>query len=174
MIRCARTWGFCGAVAIGLIPSALFAQAADPQLLSEHEDWAAYTYQNNKEGKVCYVVSQPKDSLPKNVRRDPVYFLVTNRPAKNVQNEVSVITGYPYKKGSTTTATIGSSKYSLFTSGDGAWVESNSKEKSMIAAMRRGANMVIKGTSWRGTLTTDTYSLKGITAAIKAINEACS
>lgn len=173
MIRFAQTWGFYGAVALGLTPSASFAQAADPQLLSEHDDWAAYTYRNDKEGKVCYIVSQPKNTLPKNVRRDPIYFLITNRPSKNVRNEVSVITGYPYKKGSTTTATIGSSKYSLFTSGDGAWVESNSGEKSMIAAMRRGANMIVKGTSWRGTLTTDTYSLKGVTAAITAINEAC-
>jgi hypothetical protein len=33
--------------------------------------------------------------------------------------------------------------------------------------------MVIKGTSSRGTLTTDTYSLAGFTAAYNAIEQAC-
>lgn len=173
MIRHAHNWSYCGIFAIGMVVIATSAQAAEPKLLSEHDDWAAYTYQNNTEGKVCYAVSQPQDSLPKNVRRDPVYFLITNRPAKNVRNEVSVITGYPYKKGSSTTTTIGANKYSLFTSGDGAWVEDGTKEKNLIAAMKRGAGMVVKGTSWRGTVTTDTYSLSGITAAVEAINNAC-
>ena len=174
MIRYAKSRSYRGYLAIGVILIATSAHAAEPQLLSEHDDWAAYTYQNNTEGKVCYAVSQPLDSEPKNVRRDPIYFLITNRPAKNVKNEVSVITGYPYKKGSSTTTTIGGSKFSLFTSGDGAWVEDSGKEKNLIRAMKRGADMIVKGTSWRGTVTTDKYSLKGITAAVEAIDGACS
>jgi len=39
--------------------------------------------------------------------------------------------------------------------------------------MRAGGELVVKGVSTRGTLTTDTYSLKGFTAAWKAINTAC-
>ena len=33
--------------------------------------------------------------------------------------------------------------------------------------------MQVEGTSWRGTVTTDTYSLTGIAAAIDKIDEAC-
>jgi hypothetical protein len=33
--------------------------------------------------------------------------------------------------------------------------------------------MIVKGTSSRGTLTTDTYSLSGFTAAFNAISKAC-
>ena len=44
----------------------------------------------------------------------------------------------------------------------------------MVQAMRRGNELVFKGTSERGTLTTDSYSLKGVTAAMKAIDRACS
>ena len=33
--------------------------------------------------------------------------------------------------------------------------------------------MVVKGTSSRGTVTTDTYSLRGFTAAYDAISGAC-
>ncbi len=33
--------------------------------------------------------------------------------------------------------------------------------------------MVVKGTSSRGTLTTDTYSLTGFSAALQSIDKAC-
>ena len=38
---------------------------------------------------------------------------------------------------------------------------------------RAGAEMVVTGTSWRGTETRDTYSLSGFSAAHKAISTAC-
>ena len=43
----------------------------------------------------------------------------------------------------------------------------------IIKAMRAGNTLVVKGTSSRGTLTTDTYSLKGFTAVHNALNKAC-
>lgn len=161
----------CLGIALAHIPGP--ATAAESELLSEHEDWAAYTYENEKEGKVCYAVSQPKDSEPKNVRRDPVFFLVTNRPARKVVNEISVIIGYPFKKNSDATVEIGSDSFSLFTSSDGAWVKDGSDERRLVAAMKRGAKMNVSGSSWRGTRTSDEYSLSGITAAIEAIDAAC-
>ena len=45
---------------------------------------------------------------------------------------------------------------------------------ALVNAMKRGNELVFKGTSERGTLTTDSYSLKGVTAAMKAIDKACS
>jgi hypothetical protein len=39
--------------------------------------------------------------------------------------------------------------------------------------MRAGSRLVAKGTSNRDTLTTDTYSLTGFSAAYNAINKAC-
>ena len=46
-------------------------------------------------------------------------------------------------------------------------------DKALVDAMIRGARMVVKGTSSRGTKTTDTYSLKGFSAAFKTIGKAC-
>ncbi|MGB1026239.1 MAG: invasion associated locus B family protein, partial [Rhodospirillaceae bacterium] len=40
--------------------------------------------------------------------------------------------------------------------------------------MKRGRDMIVKGTSSRGTVTTDTYSLSGVTAAMNAIDKACA
>lgn len=39
--------------------------------------------------------------------------------------------------------------------------------------MKAGRTMIVRGTSTRGTATTDTYSLTGFTAGMKAIDEAC-
>lgn len=165
--------GHLAAIAMAvIIISAPKAVADDPKPLGEHGDWRTYSF-TEKGSKTCYALGQPKETLPKNVNRDPVYFLITNRQKPRVVNEVSVITGYPYKKNSTTTTQIGSDKFNMYTKDDGAWIDGAALQKRMIAAMKRGSTMIIKGISWRGTVTTDTYSLNGTTAAIEQIDDAC-
>jgi hypothetical protein len=90
-----------------------------------------------------------------------------------VVNEVSVIIGYPFKKNSDATVDIGSDSFSLFTSSDGAWVKDGDDERRLVAAMKRGVKMTVKGSSWRGTRTSDEFSLSGISAAVDAIDGAC-
>lgn len=148
------------------------AVAQTPTQLGAFRDWAAYTY-NDDRGKVCFAASQPKDTEPKNVNRDPVFFMVSNRPVESVKNEASIIIGYPFKADSRVTAEVDGQSYAMFTKGDGAWVENAAQEQALIAAMKAGRQLVVKGTSQRGTLTTDTYSLSGITAAIDRVDQEC-
>ncbi len=162
-----------GAMALtASLAGTVFAQAQDPTPLGEFKDWAAYTYKTSG-GKVCYVVSQPKASEPKNAKRDPIFFLVTHRPGQGVRNEVSTIIGYPFKKEAIVKVTVDKSGFDLFTNGDGAWADTSAKDKQIVAALRKGQALSVKGTSLRGTSTTDTYSLEGITAALGAIDTAC-
>jgi invasion associated locus B (IalB) protein len=42
-----------------------------------------------------------------------------------------------------------------------------------VDAMRKGADMVVKSESARGTKTTDTYSLKGIAQALDRVADEC-
>lgn len=171
MIRVSRpAWLAAGAIVVGLAAGPVAAQ--EPEPLGEFNDWAAYTYKSDA-GPVCYIVSQPKDSEPKNVSRDPVFFLVTHRPGDRVRNEVNTIIGYPFKDGSTATVTIGGTTFELFTSGDGAWSDSAGRDAEIVEAMKRGATMEVTGTSWRGTVTSDRYSLRGVTAAMTKIDEIC-
>lgn len=163
------TFGAALALAAGV--SAAFAQ--EPKLLGEFSDWAVYTYKG-KTGTVCYAVSQPKDSSPKNVNRDPVHFLITNRPGDQVRGEVNTIIGYPFAKGSTATVEIDGADFTLFTSGDGAWADSSKKDGQVVAAMKRGASMTVTGRSQRGTKTVDKYSLSGVTAAVAKIDSTCN
>jgi len=173
------------ALAASLAPFALpglsgAASAADaPKLLGKFDDWEAYTFGSGT-NQICFVLSEPKTMLPAGASRGDVYFMITHRPAQKIKNEVSMRAGYSYSATSKPFATIGSDKYQMFSGvNEGgeqknwAWLDNVSQEAQMVKSLRAGSSMVIKGTSERGTLTTDTYSLKGSTAAINKIDETC-
>lgn len=159
---------------IGLAAAALpaHAQQGQAETIGTFGDWTAFSYQG-KDGLVCFIMSSPKKTLPENVKRDPSYFLITHRPKLNVRSEVSAMVGYTLKKESTATVEVDGQSFDLFTAGDGAWAESAAKDKQIVAALKKGKAMILKGQSWRGTNTTDNYSLTGISAALDKIDEAC-
>jgi len=158
------SWIACAAV-IALAAPAF----ADPTAIGSFKDWSVYTSGSSKE-KVCYALAQPKSSEPKKVKRDPIFFLISDFPGHNVKNEPSVVPGYAYKDGSKVTIEVGSDKFELFTKNDGdaggAWLESPADEKRLIDSMQRGQAMYVTGTSARGTLTRDQYSLAGLSSAL--------
>ena len=147
------------------VTAASFAGAAE---IGQFNDWTAHSV-NSDQGKSCYIVSVPTSKQPSNVSRDDIFFYVTIWSGQTEVVEPSVVTGYPYQPGSTTTISIGDKTFSLFTKGDSAWIADRAVERELIAAMRAGATMIVKGTSSRGTVTTDTYSLSGVTAGLGAI-----
>ncbi|MGH6663933.1 MAG: invasion associated locus B family protein [Pseudolabrys sp.] len=143
-------------------------------LLGQFGDWGAY--QATLGGKkVCFALAKPKSAVtvPANKKRDPSYAFVSTRPAEKVRNEVSMIVGYPQKAGVDATATVGSASYVMYTQNDGAWIKNAAEEAQMVSAMRKGADLVIKSESARGTKTTDTYSLKGLDQALDKVAEEC-
>jgi hypothetical protein len=151
-------------------------QAATP--IGSFKQWSAYTY-SDAEGKSCYIASQPQSSkYSREISgRDPAFFLVTTRissdPAKTVRNEASTIIGYPFKAESSVTVAIDGQTFTMFTREDNAWFNDRQSEASFIEAMKSGNNMTVEGTSGRGTVTTDTYSLSGVTAGLDAIAKEC-
>lgn len=166
-----KRFALVSSIFVGLAAPVL-AQSQDPTPLGEFGDWAAYTYKTAG-GKVCYAVASPQGSDPKNAKRDPIFFLITHRPQQNVRNEVSTIIGYPFKKDATVQLTVDAQSYELFTNGDGAWADTSAKDKEIVAALRKGQKLTVKGVSWRGTETLDSYSLKGAKAAIDKIDDSC-
>lgn len=158
-------------VALGL-GLAFPAGAQGIQRVGVFEDWSAFQF--TEDGKVaCYMASQPKKAEGNYKKRGDVYAIVTHRPGEKRRDEVSIVAGYTYKKDSWVEVSIGDQKFRLFTQGDGAWAPDKGADKALVGAMIKGRTMVVKGTSSRGTLTTDTYSLSGFTRAYQAINEAC-
>jgi invasion protein IalB len=147
---------------------------AQPQLLATYGDWGAYTG-NSGGRKVCFALSKPTsaETNPPNRPRDPAYLFVSTRPAENIRNEVSVIVGYPLKSNSEATVEVGSDTYAMYTQNDGAWIKNAAEENRMVDAMRKGADLVVKGVSSRGTQTTDRYSLKGLSQALDRVGQEC-
>jgi hypothetical protein len=146
----------------------------EPKLLGQYGEWGAYTAMPNGK-KLCFALAKPGSSQtsPPNRPRDPAYLFVSTRPADKVKDGISLIIGYPLKANSEVVAAVGSSKFPLYTQEDGAWVKDSREEAEMIEAMRKGAEVVIRGESSRGTKTTDTFSLKGISQALDKIAQEC-
>jgi invasion protein IalB len=150
------------------------AQGSHPTLLGSYGDWGAYTATPNGK-KVCFALSKPKLSQtnPPGRKRDPAYLFISTRPAENVRNEVSVLIGYPFKESSDATAEIGPTKFAMYTQKDGAWIKNTTEEARMIEAMRKGSDLTVKGTSSRGTQSTDQFSLKGLAQALDRTAQEC-
>ena len=146
----------------------------EPTLVGQYGDWGAYTAAPGGK-KVCFALSKPKkqDATKEDVKRDPAYVFVATRPSEQVKDEVSVIVGYPLNPKVDATAQIGSSTYVMFGQTDGAWIKDAAEEPKLVEAMRKGAEMVVKGKSARGTETTDTYSLMGISNALDRVAKEC-
>lgn len=148
------------------------AQAEDNPLLGSYKDWQAF--RTKQDGKlVCLVSSKPLKTAPTNVKRGDIFILISFFQDGNVRNQVQVLAGYPFKAGSTAKLTIGKTSFDLFTDGENAWARDSSIDAAIVKAMRAGATAVVKGTSQRGTDTTDTYSLSGITAALNRLDKDC-
>ncbi|MBP0574584.1 hypothetical protein J8J27_28145, partial [Mycobacterium tuberculosis] len=60
-----------------------------------------------------------------------------------------------------------------FTKGDGAWIDGTAEEQKLIAAMRKGKQLLAQGTSRRGNPTNYTFSLAGISGALDAVAKEC-
>ncbi|WPZ36129.1 invasion associated locus B family protein [Thalassobaculum sp. OXR-137] len=148
------------------------ATAAEPERIGRNGDWTAFTLSRGG-GKVCYMASSPTKAEGDYSARGEVFALVTHDPKAGIHDEVSIVTGYTYRKDSEVTVQIGGATFDMFTSGDRAWTQGPEEDGPLVQAMVRGADMVVKGVSSRGTLTTDTYSLSGFTATKALIDKAC-
>jgi Invasion associated locus B (IalB) protein len=154
--------------------AAAIAGGAEPTLLGQYGTWGAYSA--TPAGKrVCFALAKPSSSKtnPPNRPRDPAYAFVSSRPAEKVINEVSIMIGYQLKPGSESTLEVGGASYAMYTQGDGLWIKNAAEEERMVDAMRKSADVTVKGVSAKGTETTDTFSLKGLAQALDRIAQDC-
>jgi hypothetical protein len=167
------------ALAAALAASLAISHAAEPAtLLGVSKDWSAFT-SGSGSAKICYTLSKPTATAPKTAKRDAVYFIITDWPGRKpkTKSEPEAVPGYQYKDGATVTAQVGGAKFDMFAKNDAgagaAWVRERADEVRMIEAMKHAKQLVVTGTSVRGTVTHDTYSLAGLSDALNKIHDAC-
>jgi len=150
------------------------AGAAQPNLLGQFGDWGAYTATPGGK-KICFVLAKPASSStsPPNRPRDPTYMFVSSRPAEKVKDEVSIIFGYGLKPNADASIEVAGANYAMYTQADGAWVKNAAEEPRLVETMRKGQDLKVKGTSAKGTASTDIYSLKGLVQALDRVGQEC-
>ncbi len=126
-----------------------------------------------KADEYCYIGSLATETdLPSDKKRGDFYVLVY----KNIGNPGTVVqieAGYSYKVSSDVIISIDKGEYKFYTTEDlptAAWTEEDSK---VIFAMKKGLELKVTGESSRGTVTNDTYTLNGFTAAYNKLTDEC-
>ena len=145
---------------------------AKPSAIDKINDWGVYLAGAGK-AKACYVLAEPKERAPKELKRDPGYVFITHRPGENVRNEVSVVMGFDVKPDSTPKAEVGSANFALIAKGPNLWLKNAAQETDFVNALRKSPRLIIKADSLRGNTTTDTYALAGVSAALDRIGKEC-
>jgi len=148
------------------------AQGGSPSLVGQFGDWGVYVG-GGQSGKVCFALSQPRERLPGGLNRDPGYIFISTRPGDNVRNEFSALLGFPLKEDADPSVRVGNDTFALYARQAGAWIRNVAEEARLIDAMRKGSDLEMRSTSSRGNVTTDRYSLSGITQALDRVTQEC-
>ena len=110
--------------------------------------------------------------MPETKKRGENYILVY-KIIGSEENIVQVEAGYQYNLEKDIAVKIDNTTFKFYStedSSDTAWTDSDQK---IIYAMKKGLELILSGESSRGTITNDTYTLKGFTAAINKLNKDC-
>ncbi len=142
---------------------------AAPESLGRERAWEAV---KDSEKNICYMISFPLSSEGNYTTRDPAYLMVSIRPSENIVGEIAFYAGYPYGD-KPVELTIDGKSYSFLTRGEWAWPKDNQTNTELLNSMIAGNRLVVKGNSQRGTLTTDTFSLSGVTNSWNKTKAAC-
>lgn len=163
-----------GAVALGLSTAALAQQ--EPEKNGEFGDWSVWIDQHNG-AKHCFAATEPietRRSQEVKVRGRP-FLIVSTFLSENIRDEVSVTLGFEADSNKTLEITIDdTATYRLFAEGAHAFIDDQNDSDPLVTSMRRGGQAEVTSVSKsRGTVITDVYSLKGVTAALRRVAEVC-
>ena len=142
------------------VSNSLFALERGSWTLSKNDDW-------------CYIGSLPiKSDLPDTKKRGENYILVYKIIGSD-ENIVQVEAGYQYDLDEDIVVTIDNTSFKFYSTEDSSETAWTNNDEKVVYAMKKGLVLVLSGQSSRGTITNDTYTLKGFTSAINKLNKDC-
>ncbi|QPM91651.1 invasion associated locus B family protein [Pseudooceanicola algae] len=166
---------------VALAVLAVAGSQAMAQTVSENQvavmtDWSVFEEPDPKE---CWAVSQPKETVNTrngqvvSVRRSEIRLMAFFRPGAELAGQVAFTGGYPFADGSTVSMAVDNKTFELYTQGEWAWPANAGDDASILAALKAGTDAVLTARSGRGTVTKDTFSLMGFTAAVEDSASRC-
>ncbi|MDC1047081.1 invasion associated locus B family protein [Alphaproteobacteria bacterium] len=142
------------------ISNNLFALEKGSWTLSKDDDW-------------CYIGSLPlKSDLPETKKRGENYILIYKIIGSD-ENIVQIEAGYQYNLDKNILVKIDNTSFIFYSTEDSSETAWTNNDEKVIYAMKKGLELVLSGHSSRGTITNDTYTLKGFTSAINKLNKDC-
>ncbi len=148
------------------------AWAGEPRLMAAYDAWEVYLFTEDGH-RVCYMASQPGNREGNYTKRGDSFALITHRPADHARDVFSYVAGYPFKSGAPVRLVIDAQEFVLTPHKGTAWAPDSAMDSTISKAIRTGKDMKVLGTSARGTLTTDTFSLQGSGKAYEQISQEC-
>lgn len=161
---------------LALCATGVWAQEESTNQVAAKTAWSVFEDADPRE---CWAVSAPTETVNTRdgrvvaVRRGDILLMAFFRPEAGVKGQVTFTGGYPFAGGSTVNVNVGGNEFEMFTEGEWAWPASTSDDAKIIAALKRGASAVLTARSARGTITKDTFSLSGFTAAVEEAEKRC-
>ena len=147
-------------ILFSIVSSSLFALEKGSWTLIKNDDW-------------CYIGSLPiKSDLPETKKRGDHYILVYKIIGSD-ENIVQVEAGYQYNLDEDIVVTIDNTSFKFYSTEDSSETAWTNNDEKVVYAMKKGLVLVLSGQSSRGTITNDTYTLKGFTSAINKLNKDC-
>lgn len=144
----------------------LSSMAGAQNLDQTFKDWSVFRYENS-----CYIASAPIKQTGNYTKRGQPYLLVVHKSA--TADEINASGGYPYAANTPVVATIGGQQTKLFSKNDVAWTQDAAQDAQLVGALKKGSDIMIRGTSQRGTWSEDSYSLAGFSDAYARMKVLC-
>ena len=159
-------------LALAALSVATTAQAT-PKLQGSYGDWSVFTRYEGAQ-QLCYVLAKAATKSPSNVKHGDIYFMVANWKSGAASEQPSFMADFSLQAGSPPKIKVGSASYPMYVSQNEAFVADNGNERALLGKMRAGSTMKIDAVSARGTRVNYSFSLNGITAALKKSKDSCA
>lgn len=141
--------------------------AAGPKAIGTFDDWTAATYEQAGH-TVCYAFTRAQTSTPSLPGRGPVVLTVTEHPDQ--RDSVAIEAGFDFAPKAAATVQVDQTGLDFYTAQRNAFARDG---KASVAAFQRGIRAIARSPGPHATAVTDTFSLKGFSAAYAAVVKAC-
>ncbi|WP_428483266.1 invasion associated locus B family protein [Rhodopila sp.] len=141
--------------------------ASSPKQIGKFDDWTAATHPESGQ-LVCYAFTRAQSSNPALPGRGQVILTVTERASG--RDTVALAAGFTYPANATVTVQVDQTGLEFYTYQTNAFARDG---KAAVAALDKGARAIARSPGPKDASVTDSFSLKGFSAAYAAIVKAC-
>lgn len=144
---------------------------AQVKAIGRYKDWRVFTEKVGSD-LVCFAAVEASDMAPKNVSHGEVNFIIATWKSGAARDQPSLQVGYNLRTEIPPEATVGRSRYRMYSAGKEAFF-TDGDEKPFLAAVKKGTELRVEAASQADARTAYHFSLKGSTDAVAKAKALC-